>query len=47
MQAVALACDIARKNKGNVYIVHVIEVKRNLPCGSSHPVQIQPVKMNR
>lgn len=31
MQAVALACDIARKNKGNVYVVHVIEVNRNLP----------------
>ncbi len=31
MQAVALACDIARQNKGNVYVVHVIEVKRNLP----------------
>ena len=31
MQAVALACDIARKNKGNVFVVHVIEVDRNLP----------------
>jgi nucleotide-binding universal stress UspA family protein len=31
MQAVALACDIARKNKGKVFVVHVIEVKRNLP----------------
>jgi len=31
MQAVALACDIAKKNKGKVYVVHVIEVKRNLP----------------
>ena len=31
MQAVALACDIARKNKGDVYVVHVIEVNRNLP----------------
>jgi len=31
MQAVALACDIARKNKGTVYAVHVIEVKRTLP----------------
>ncbi len=31
MQAVALACDIARKNKGDVYVVHVIEVDRNLP----------------
>ena len=31
MQAVALACDIARKNKGRIYAVHVIEVKRTLP----------------
>ncbi len=31
LQAVALACDIARKNKGEVYVVHVIEVKRTLP----------------
>ena len=31
MQAVALACDIARKNKGNVHVVHVIEVDRSLP----------------
>ncbi len=31
MQAVALACDVARKNKGRIYVVHVIEVKRTLP----------------
>jgi len=31
LQAVALACDLARKNKGTVYVVHVIEVKRSLP----------------
>ncbi len=31
MQAVALACDIARKNKGRVSVVHVIEVKRTMP----------------
>lgn len=30
LQAVALASDIARKNKGRVYVVHVIEVKRTL-----------------
>ncbi len=30
LQAVALACDIARKNKGLVYALHVIEVKRTL-----------------
>ena len=30
MQAVALACEIARKNKGRVLVVHVVEVKRTL-----------------
>lgn len=31
IQAVALACDVARKNKADVYVVHVIEVDRSLP----------------
>jgi nucleotide-binding universal stress UspA family protein len=31
MRAVTLACNIARRNKGRVYVVHVIEVKRSLP----------------
>jgi nucleotide-binding universal stress UspA family protein len=31
MDAVSLACTIAKKNKGKVYAVHVIEVKRSLP----------------
>lgn len=31
MDAVALACSIARRNKGKVFAVHVIEVKRSLP----------------
>jgi nucleotide-binding universal stress UspA family protein len=31
MDAVLLACTIAKKNKGKVYAVHVIEVKRSLP----------------
>jgi nucleotide-binding universal stress UspA family protein len=31
MEAVALACNIARRNKGKVYVVHVIEVRRSLP----------------
>ncbi len=35
LQAVALACDIARKNKGEVYVIHVIEVKRTLPLDAS------------
>lgn len=31
MQAVALGCSIAKRNKGKVYVVHVIEVRRSLP----------------
>ena len=31
MDAVAFACGLAKKNKGKVYAVHVIEVKRSLP----------------
>ena len=31
MEAVALACSIGKRNKGKVYVVHVIEVKRSLP----------------
>ena len=31
LEAVALACDLARKSKARVYAVHVIEVRRTLP----------------
>ena len=31
MQAVALACDVGRRNRAKVYVVHVIEVKRSEP----------------
>jgi nucleotide-binding universal stress UspA family protein len=31
MDAVRLACTLAKRNKGKVYAVHVIEVKRSLP----------------
>jgi nucleotide-binding universal stress UspA family protein len=31
LEAVALASDVAKRNKGTVYVVHVIEVKRTLP----------------
>jgi nucleotide-binding universal stress UspA family protein len=31
MEAVALACSLGKRNKGKVYVVHVIEVKRSLP----------------
>jgi nucleotide-binding universal stress UspA family protein len=30
LQAVALAAELGRKNKGMVYVIHVIEVKRTL-----------------
>ncbi len=35
LAAVALASDIARKNKGRVFVVHVIEVKRTLPLDAA------------
>jgi nucleotide-binding universal stress UspA family protein len=31
LDAISLACSIAKKNKGKVYAVHVIEVRRSLP----------------
>ena len=31
MEAVALACNIAKRNKGKVHVVHVVEVRRSLP----------------
>ena len=37
MDAILLACAIARKNKGKVYAVHVIEVKRSLPLDAEMP----------
>ncbi len=37
MDAVLLACSIAKKNKGKVYAVHVIEVKRSLPLDAELP----------
>jgi nucleotide-binding universal stress UspA family protein len=37
MDAVLLACVIAKKNKGKVYAVHVIEVKRSLPLDAEMP----------
>jgi nucleotide-binding universal stress UspA family protein len=38
MHAVALACSIAKRNKGKVYAVHVIEVRRSLPLDA----ELQP-----
>ncbi|MBI2724520.1 MAG: universal stress protein [Chloroflexi bacterium] len=31
LDAILLACNIAKRNKGKVFAVHVIEVKRSLP----------------
>ena len=31
VEAVKLACDLAKKSKAEVYVVYVIEVKRSLP----------------
>jgi len=39
MQAIGLACELARKNKGRVFAVHVIEVKRQLPLDA--PMQTE------
>ena len=38
LQAVAVACGIARENKATLYVVHVIEVKRTLPLDA----QLEP-----
>jgi len=38
MHALALACTIAKRNKGKVYAVHVIEVRRSLPLDA----ELQP-----
>jgi nucleotide-binding universal stress UspA family protein len=37
IDAVLLACGIARKTKGKVFAVHVIEVKRSLPLDAELP----------
>jgi nucleotide-binding universal stress UspA family protein len=37
MNAVILACSMAKRNKGKVYAVHVIEVKRSLPLDAELP----------
>jgi nucleotide-binding universal stress UspA family protein len=37
LDAVSLACSIVKKNKGKLYAVHVIEVKRSLPLDAEMP----------
>jgi nucleotide-binding universal stress UspA family protein len=34
LEAVAVACNLARKKKGRIYVVHVIEVARSLPLNT-------------
>jgi nucleotide-binding universal stress UspA family protein len=36
-EAVALACEVARRGKGSVYAIYVIEVKRTLPLDVDLP----------
>src|SRR5688572_30472984 len=38
-EAIALACDVARKNKGRVYVLYVIEVQRMLPLDADLPTE--------
>jgi nucleotide-binding universal stress UspA family protein len=35
--AIQMACDLVRKNKGQVYVLHVIEVERALPLDVELP----------
>jgi nucleotide-binding universal stress UspA family protein len=39
LDAVSLACSIAKRNKGKVFAVHVIEVKRSLPLDAELAVE--------
>lgn len=39
LEAVAVACELARKSKSKVYVVHVIEVKRTLPLDAELDVE--------
>ena len=40
-EAVRLACSLAKKNKGEIYIVYVITVKRSLPLDAEIEPEIQ------
>lgn len=39
--AVRLACTLARRSKGCVFLLHVVEVARNLPLDSPEPAQVE------
>jgi nucleotide-binding universal stress UspA family protein len=40
-EALAVACTYAKRNKGKVYVVHVIEVRRTQPLDADMPVEVQ------
>ena len=40
-EALAFACTQAKRNKGHVFVVHVIEVKRTLPLDADMPSEAQ------
>jgi len=40
-EALALACSEAKRNKGRVFVVHVIEVKRTLPLDAEMTAEAQ------
>ena len=39
-EAVALACEMAKRTKAEVYAIHVIEVRRNLPIDVDLPTEV-------
>ena len=38
-EAIALACSVARRTKGKVYVLYVIEVQRTLPLDADLPAE--------
>ncbi len=40
-EVIRLACNMAKRRKGKVYVVHVIEVKRSLPLDAEIEPEIQ------
>jgi nucleotide-binding universal stress UspA family protein len=41
MMAVEFACSLAKRNRGKVHVVHVIEVKRSLPLDAELVMEAQ------
>jgi nitrogen regulatory protein PII len=38
-EAIELACEIARKGKGKIFLIHVIKVQRSLPLDAEVETQ--------